>query len=180
MSETTISPFLRLVLRAEEFIMTRLVPMDGPGPVFRWLFKTPVFFYRIGLPIFSGFILLLTTTGRKSGKPRQTPLEYRFEPETGSYIVMAGWGGKTDWYRNAQANPNVHVRVGRRKFQAIAEPLPEEEVVAWLMRVAKVNPRALIMFSRWAGETLDGSEAGLRRAAKYFPSLRLRPIDAGD
>ncbi len=180
MSDLTISPFLRIVLRAEEFIMTRLVPMDGPGPVFRWLFKTPVFFYRIGLPIFSGFVLLLTTTGRKSGKARQTPLEYRFEPETCSYIVMAGWGGKTDWYRNARTNPNVHVQVGKRRFQAIAEPLPEEEVTAWLMQVAKINPRALIMFSRWAGETLDGSEAGLRRAAKHFPSLRLRPVDAGN
>jgi deazaflavin-dependent oxidoreductase (nitroreductase family) len=180
MSKPTIPPTLRLILRIEEFIMTRLVPSDGPGPFFRWLFKTPVFFYKIGLPIFSGFVLLLTTTGRKTGKVRQTPLEYRIETETDCYIVMAGWAGKTDWYRNARANPNVQVQVGRRKFQALAEPLAEEDVAAWLFHVAKVNPRALIMFSRWAGETLDGSETGLQRAAKHFPSLRLRPVDAGN
>ncbi len=180
MSDPTISPFLRLVLRIEEFIMTRLVPIDGPGPFFRWLFKTPVFFYRIGLPIFSGFVLLLTTTGRKTGKLRRTPLEYRLEPETGCTIVMAGWGGKTDWYRNAQANPNVQVQVGRHRFQAVAEPLAEEDVADWLIHVAKVNPRSLTMFSRWAGETLDGSEAGLRRAAEHFPSLRLKPVDDGN
>jgi len=178
MRDETIPPFLRMVLRIEEFIMTRLVPMDGPGPVFRWVFKTPVFFYRIGLPLFSGFVLLLTTTGRKTGKARQTPLEYRIEPETGGYIVMAGWGGKTDWYRNARANPQVQVQVGRLRFRAVAEPLPEEDVSAWLIHVAKVNPRALRMFSRWAREPLDGSETGLRRAAKHFPSLRLRPVDA--
>jgi deazaflavin-dependent oxidoreductase (nitroreductase family) len=158
--------------------MTRLVPKDGPGPVFRWLFKTPVFFYRIGIPIFSGFVLLLTTTGRKTGKARQTPLEYRLERETGCYIIMAGWGGKTDWYRNARANPNVQVQVGRRKFRAVAEPLSEEDVAAWLMQVIRVNPRSLTMFSRWAGEPLDGSEAGLRCAACHFPSLRLKSVDA--
>ena len=180
MSETRISLSLRLVLRAEEFIMTRLVPVDGPGPVFRWLFKIPILFYRLGLPLFGGFILLLTTTGRRSGKLRQTPLEYRIEPETGCCIVMAGWGGKTDWYRNARVNPHVLVQAGRRRFQAVAEALPEEAVATWLMHVARLNPRALLMFSRWAGETLDGSEAGLLRAARHFPSLRLRPVNAGN
>ena len=34
----------------EELIMTRLVPKDNPGPIFKKLFKTPIFFYKVGLP----------------------------------------------------------------------------------------------------------------------------------
>jgi deazaflavin-dependent oxidoreductase (nitroreductase family) len=167
---------LRFALRLEELIMTRLVPHDNPGPIFRRLFKIPILFYKIGLPLFGDFILLLTTTGRKTGKIRQTPLEYRLEPGTGCFIVMAGWGGKTDWYRNACTHPRVRVQAGRRKFEALAEPLPEEDVAAWLIHTVQINPASLKIWSRWAGETLDGSDAGLRRAARHFPSLRLRQV----
>ena len=118
----------RFILRVEHLIMTRLVPPNHPGPVFRWLFKTPVIFYRIGLPLFGDFILLLTTTGRKSGKPRYTPLEYRREPGTGDIIIMAGWGGNTDWRKNIEANPRVLVQAGRRKFEAVAERMTDREV----------------------------------------------------
>jgi len=169
-------PILRFALRAEELIMTRLVPHDNPGPVFRWLFKVPILFYKAGLPLFGDFILLLTTTGRKTGKVRQTPLEYRVEPDSGCFIITAGWGGKTDWYRNACANPRVRVQAGRRKFEALAEPLSEAEVAAWLIQAVKVNPASLKIWSRWAGEALDGSEEGLRRAARHFPALRLRQV----
>ena len=45
--------------------MARLLPKDSPGPVFKWLFKIPVGFYRIGLPLFGNFILVLTHPGSK-------------------------------------------------------------------------------------------------------------------
>ena len=107
MAERKLTRLERLFLGAEDFIMTRLVPMGSPGLVFKWLFKVPVLFNKIGLPLFGNFILLLTTTGRKSGKLRHTPLEYRREQSTGHAIIMAGWGGNTDWRRNVQANPSV-------------------------------------------------------------------------
>lgn len=176
MSSPSLPPLLRFALWAETWIMTRLVPPDSPGPVFRWIFKVPILFYRLGLPLFGGFILLLTTTGRKTGQPRQTPLEYRVEPGSGCFLLTAGWGGKTDWYRNARAEPRVRVQAGRRRFEALAEPLSDEEVAAWMAQATQVNPAALKIWSRWAGEALDGSPASLRRAAPHFPSLRLRPL----
>jgi hypothetical protein len=42
-----------------------------PGPVFKWLFKILIFFYKVGLPLFGSFVSLLTTTEWKSGKMRQ-------------------------------------------------------------------------------------------------------------
>jgi deazaflavin-dependent oxidoreductase (nitroreductase family) len=170
-----LTPFEQFLLRAEDLIMTRLVPMDKPGAVFQWLFKVPVFFYKIGLPLFGNFILLLTTTGRKSGKARHTPLEFRREAGTNAMIIMAGWGGNTDWRRNIESNPHVHVQAGWRKFDATAEKLSDAEVADFLAEAMRINPRSERIWSRWAGEPVRADDRGsLLRAAKFFPSFRLR------
>jgi deazaflavin-dependent oxidoreductase (nitroreductase family) len=176
MKNQKFSPVQQLLLRGEDIIMTRLVPKDRPGFLFKWLFKIPIFFYKIGLPVFGKYILLLTTTGRKSGKKRHTPLEYRLEKSTGNIVIMAGWGGHTDWRRNLDANPRVLVQAGWKKFEAVAEPLSEEDVVSWLAETIRVNPKSAAIWSRWAGEPVSLESPGsLSRAAKYFPSYRLRP-----
>jgi deazaflavin-dependent oxidoreductase (nitroreductase family) len=178
MGKQSLSFLERFSLRVEELIMTRLVPKDNPGPIFKRLFKTPIFFYRIGFPLFSSFILLLTTTGRKSGKKRYTPLEYQREKETGNPIIMAGWGGKTDWRLNIQADPHVHVQIGRDGFDAIAEPLSDKEIAARLTEAMKINPKSAKIWSRWAGESVSPEDPGsVDRAVKYFPCFRLKPIN---
>ena len=163
------------MLGAENLLMTYLVPKDSPGLVFKWLFKVPILFYKAGLPMFGDFILLLTTTGRKTGKPRYTPLEYHREGKSGCFIIMAGWGGKTDWMLNVLANPRVHVQVGRNHFDAVAEKMSDDEVAEWLFHVVQVNPGSIKIWSRWAGEALDGSLESMEKAARYFPSFRLIP-----
>ena len=76
--------------------------------------------YAIGLgPLVGRIILLLTTTGRKSGKKRVTPLQY--EKIGDDYFVGAARGLKADWLRNIQSNPQVEVRVGARQFEGQAE-----------------------------------------------------------
>jgi deazaflavin-dependent oxidoreductase (nitroreductase family) len=167
----------RVSLWIENTILTYLTPLDNPGPVFRWVFKFPIGVYRLGLGrLIGSSVLLLTTTGRKTGKRRVTPMEYNYDPASDTYRVIAGWGGHTDWYRNARANPQVHVQVGTRSVDAVAEPISEDEVTQMLVLITATNPGSLKMWSRWAGHPLDGSEASLREAARYFPSLRLRPV----
>ena len=86
--------------RAEVWIMN-LMPQDDVGPVFKWLFKMPILQYKLGMGWMIGrYVLLLTTTGRKSGQPRHTPLEYEYDKENDRYRIAAGWGGNTDWYKN--------------------------------------------------------------------------------
>ena len=180
MSDHKLTPLEKFALRAEDFLLTRLVPMDKPGALFKWLFKVPIFFYKIGLPLFGGFILLLTTTGRKSGRPRHTPLEYRREKGTGHRIIMAGWGGNTDWRKNIEANPRVHVQAGWTKFDALAEKLTDDEVADFLAEALRLNPRSERIWSRWAGEPVRAEEReSLLRAAKFFPSFRLIVVRNG-
>jgi deazaflavin-dependent oxidoreductase (nitroreductase family) len=66
-------------------------------------------------------LLLLTTTGARSGKQRATPLTYL--DSAGSYVVSganAGARGNPDWYYNVLANPEVTVEVVDGTFNAIA------------------------------------------------------------
>ena len=62
--------------------------------------------------------LLLTTTGRKSGEPRTTPLIYA--PHGDAYTIVASKGGSDAppaWYLNLSANPEVEVQVEGRPVQ---------------------------------------------------------------
>jgi deazaflavin-dependent oxidoreductase (nitroreductase family) len=160
----------------EALILTRLVPKDSPGPVFRYLFKIPILFYRLGLGGLVGpHFLLLTTVGRKTGKTRYTPLEFTFETTTGTYLLMAGWG-KTDWYKNARAHPQVKVQIGWKKFEALAAPLPDEAVARLLMEIVARVPRMQTVFQRWCDQPIDDTFESYIYAAQFFPCLRLKPM----
>jgi deazaflavin-dependent oxidoreductase (nitroreductase family) len=72
--------------------------------------------------IFAGApLLLLTTTGAKSGQPRVSPLAYT--TDNGRWVVIASKGGAPthpDWFHNLRANPEVTVEVGTETFPARA------------------------------------------------------------
>jgi len=73
-------------------------------------------------------VLLLTTTGEKSGQPRITPLNYSTDGDR--LVVIASKGGSpTDpaWYRNLLAHPIVTIEVGAEVFRARATPAIEPE-----------------------------------------------------
>ena len=90
--------------------------------------------YAIGLgPVIGRIILLLTTTGRKSGKKRVTPLQY--EKIGTEYYIGAARGLKADWVRNIQADPHVEVRVGAKHFIGTAEVIDDPVKFADFMEV---------------------------------------------
>ncbi len=85
--------------------------------------------YAIGLGSAIGkIILLLTTTGRKTGLKRITPLQY--EEIDGKYYLGSARGLKADWVRNIQADPHVDVRVKLLGFQGQAEVVTDPECFA--------------------------------------------------
>ena len=162
----------------ETMIMDKLVSQETPGPVFKWLFRIPILQYKVGLGWLTGkYILLLTTTGRKTGRLRHTPLEYVYDKENDRYRIAAGWGGKTDWYRNIRANPHVHVQVGRRSFDTVAQIASDEEVAQYMMRVSSRHPRMDKDWNRWSDKPVDGTLESYIHAAKFFPSVWLKPIE---
>ena len=90
--------------------------------------------YAIGLgPIIGRIILLLTTTGRRSGKKRVTPLQY--EKIGSDYYLGSARGTKSDWVCNIRSNPQVEIRVGAKHFQGTAEVIIEPSKFADFMQV---------------------------------------------
>jgi deazaflavin-dependent oxidoreductase (nitroreductase family) len=72
-------------------------------------------------------MLLLHTTGAKSGQPRINPLVYVTDRDR--IVIIASKGGadaNPDWYYNLLANPTVTVEVGTEQFEARATPVTEE------------------------------------------------------
>jgi proline iminopeptidase len=73
-------------------------------------------------------ILLLTTTGRKSGELRTNPLIYAQDGDR--YVIVASKGGAPEhpgWYRNLAKNPDVEVQVNDDVFPARARTVSGEE-----------------------------------------------------
>ena len=68
-------------------------------------------------------LVLLTTTGRRSGEPRTTPM--MFHRDGDRVLVIAsnvGAAAHPDWYLNLVADPHVTVEVGDESYPALATP----------------------------------------------------------
>lgn len=78
-------------------------------------------------------VLILTTTGRKSGEQRSTPLIY--QPRGDDYLVVASKGGADEppsWYVNLEEQPEVTVQVKDDRFAAVARTAtPDEKPGMW-------------------------------------------------
>ncbi|NEA64606.1 nitroreductase/quinone reductase family protein [Streptomyces sp. SID12488] len=103
-------------------------------------FKAATTFQRhIGNPVTRRlpFHTLLETTGRTSGLPRVTPLGGR---RIGNeFWLVSEFGEKSQYVRNIKSNPRVRVRVGGRWHKGTAHLLPNDDPIARLRTLPKVN-----------------------------------------
>jgi F420H(2)-dependent quinone reductase len=84
-------------------------------------------------------MLLLTTTGRRTGKHRTVPLLYVDDGEA-MIVIGSNWGGTRDplWVRNVIENPDVRVQVGPQKRRITAHvATPDERPLLWSLVTAQ-------------------------------------------
>ncbi|KUI42116.1 deazaflavin-dependent nitroreductase [Mycobacterium sp. IS-1590] len=83
---------------------------------------------KVGGPFDGADLLLLHTTGAKSGRPRVSPLAY-IRVDEKVYIVGSFAGSDKDpaWVHNLRANARVHIEVGTTEYDATARELPRQE-----------------------------------------------------
>ncbi|MGH3676265.1 MAG: nitroreductase family deazaflavin-dependent oxidoreductase [Mycobacterium sp.] len=83
---------------------------------------------KVGGPFEGATLLLLTTTGAKSGQPRLAPLAY-LDIDGKTIIVGSKAGADTnpDWVHNLRANPRAHIEVGTTDYDVNARELPRAE-----------------------------------------------------
>lgn len=114
---------------------------------------------RVSLASMGGVkILLVTTTGRRSGQPRVTPLKYIHEGD-GYFVVGSNWGDDRQpaWALNLLADPHATVEIGGERLPVTARHIQgEERAMTWPRLVelwppygtyaAKVGSRELPVF----------------------------------
>lgn len=95
----------------------------------------------VGGPFEGATLLLLHTTGAKSGQPRLNPLAY-FGFDDKVFIVgsKAGHDTNPDWVYNLRANPGARIEIGTEEYDVTARELPEAERAAVFDRVVAVAP----------------------------------------
>ena len=84
---------------------------------------------------------LLTTTGRKTGELRESPLVYLREGDR--VIVVASHGGRTDnplWYLNLKANPKVKFQIRNDVLNLVARDAAEPERAEYWPKLYALNP----------------------------------------
>jgi deazaflavin-dependent oxidoreductase (nitroreductase family) len=83
---------------------------------------------KVGGPFEGATLLLLTTTGAKSGQPRLAPLAY-FTIDGKLIIIGSKAGADTnpDWVHNLRANPAAHIEVGSDAYDVTSRELPKAE-----------------------------------------------------
>src|SRR5262245_39433632 len=96
-----------------------------PGHLLRALFRLPVQLYERRFRgydrLFNREWILLTTTGRKTGRPHRVMLDLvGHDPSTKRYYIQPGWGRRCDWVRNIEVHSEVQAQVGSDAFRARA------------------------------------------------------------
>jgi deazaflavin-dependent oxidoreductase (nitroreductase family) len=93
----------------------------------------------------------LVTTGRATGQPRE--IRIWFAADGNRLFVLAGDRDQAHWVRNIVANPVVHVRLGRRTFEARGRPIEghADDPVAREAIAAKYGTKWL---EKWLRESL--------------------------
>jgi deazaflavin-dependent oxidoreductase (nitroreductase family) len=83
---------------------------------------------RIGSSMRGGKVLLLTTTGNKSGKPRTVPV-MQFDDDGRRFVIASAAGSPQHpaWFKNLEKTPQVTVELRGERYPARAEVLSSEE-----------------------------------------------------
>lgn len=108
-------------------------------------------------------VLLLTTTGRKSGLERTTPLVYM--PVGDAHVIYASNGGKETppaWWLNLQANPIAKIQIGRQTSSVRAREVDDEEY-------ARIWPDAEAYNPHWRDYK--------KNVARHIPLVILERVD---
>ena len=121
----------------------------------------------------SGLVLLLTTTGRKSGLPRQTRLQY--EKEGSAIYVAAARGQQADWFRNILANPHVEVQIEGQSLRGMSEPITDPVRIADFLELRLERHPLMVRLMLLSHGLIRADRVHLEQLAAGLALVRIQP-----
>jgi deazaflavin-dependent oxidoreductase (nitroreductase family) len=115
-------------------------------------------------------VLLLTFTGRKSGKSYTTPVSYS---QSGDQITIFT---HADWWKNLPSEPQVTLRIRGQELQGLAEPVAEDKgaVAAGLVEHLRKVPSDASFYGLKLDEHGNSKAEAVEKAAQTVVMIRIR------
>lgn len=132
--------------------------------------------WRLGLgPIVGRLFMIITVTGRKSGLPRSTMVEYH--RLNGKKYVASGFGEVAQWYKNIQADPRVTIQTSDGAESARAVRITDDGEVMDVVDLFRQADSAYFLdfYLRSFDVEPDREEILAKKDRLHF--LRFEPID---
>jgi len=125
---------------------------------------------------FTGYIMVLKTIGRRSGKVRYVPVNYTIYK--GNIYCISGFRKGSDWYRNVCANPEIEMILPGGNIYAHMDEIsdPDEEVL--IARQILKNAGFAGFFEGYNPWRISDEE--LQRKTTDMPVLRFHPLGVGN
>ncbi|HET8930374.1 MAG TPA: nitroreductase family deazaflavin-dependent oxidoreductase [Acidimicrobiales bacterium] len=144
-----------------------------PSGAFKHLLRIPVYVFRWRLGFVLGErIVLISHTGRRSGRSYQSPVEVvEHDRTTHEYIVCSGTGPDADWYRNLKADPATLIQVGNRRWTPTQRFLDPDEAAQRFRHYEAEHPGASRQLLDMMGNSYDGTDEGRRSMMDRMPMI---------
>ncbi len=142
-----ISPFAKLAFKAQIFLLRR-----------NWMGSA------------GNIIMVITTTGRKSGKRITTPIGYQRDGDT---VLAFNVGGISNWYKNLAQNPMVTLEIKKSTYQMRGSYITDTNEIRQALELYKREQAS--MLPRFFGIPADVSEDELMKAAERIKFVRFHP-----
>ena len=115
-------------------------------------------------------LMLVTTTGRRTGKPHTTPIGYVYDGDT---ILSFTLGGVSDWYKNVLKQPRATLTVKGKRLVAVGQPVEGDAAILAVLQVYKQRrPQDM---KRFFGVDPDGPPDQLLAAQQRVKFVRWLP-----
>lgn len=138
--------------------------------------------FRLGFGPFlgsppGGYIMVLKTRGRKSGRLRSSPVNYAIH--NGQVYCLAGWGKAADWYRNLRADPRVELIMPGGAYTGLAETVEDPDEKLIMVRQVLRNAGFAGFFEGYNPSTISDNELAFRITHLELVRIRIAGLGSG-
>jgi deazaflavin-dependent oxidoreductase (nitroreductase family) len=139
----------------------------------KMLLRLQVFMLRRGMMgKASDALMVITTTGRKTGRQHSTPIGYL---QDGDMFIAINPQGRSNWYKNVLANPAVTLNIKGRDIPAEGAQFTDEAEIARLFDLYRTQQPTT--FPRLFGVPVNAPADALQRARETRRFVRFQPED---
>jgi deazaflavin-dependent oxidoreductase (nitroreductase family) len=122
--------------------------------------------------------LLVVHAGRKTRTPHTMVAQaLAYDPDTHEVVICSAWGPESDWWRNIQARPALHVQIGRESFTPEQHFLSKAEAFAVAVEYRRRHPWRLRLETLILGWGDLSSDDAVREFVRQRPFVSFHPAN---